>query len=187
MPRFSWKGEDLGELGEFDFAEMEAIKKLTKMLPREFAENAEQGDPLCVRAMIYIMLRRNGRMVRFEEVKGKPSEFEQHLSVEEKQEQADAEAEVIEPVTRRILERLGVDCDNELVHEVVREELLRAKDEDDDEVGKALSVEAAAPTLTSTPMTSSTDTAPDSGISSDSTTSTSNEHHGRSLSITPAP
>lgn len=185
MPRYSWKGEDLGEIGEFDFSELEAIKKITKMLPREFAENSENGDPLCTRAVIYLLIRRTGRMVRFEEIKGKPSEFVQIFSDEEKADQAESEAEIVDPLTRRILGRLGVNCDDEMVKEVVLEELLRAKDDQDDELGKAPSAEVPNPTSTLT--TSSANTPPDSGTSSASTTTTSNGHRGELSSITHAP
>lgn len=188
MPRYSWKSEDLGEIGEFDFAELEAIKKFTKMLPREFGENSEKGDPLCTRMVIYLLIRRTGRAVRFEDIKGKPSEFEVHLSDEEKAEQAAAESEIVDPLTRRILERLSVNCDDELVREVVLEELIRAKDDQDsqdDELGKAPSVDPTS--LTSTSTTSSTSTPPGSGTSSASTTTTSNGHRGELSSITPGP
>lgn len=189
MPRYIWKGEDLGEFDEPDFLEITAIKKFTGMLPASeaFQAAAADGDPDCIRVMIYLLMRRKGKMVKFQEINGKASDLKLEFSEEEKAAEAKASAERVAPVTRRILERVAAeagvpfDVDDDDTLEIIREEFQRIADEP--EPGKESSV---ATDLPSTPKTSSTNGLPDSGDTSASTITTSNEHRGTSLSTTPA-
>jgi hypothetical protein len=169
MPTFSWKDEDLGEFDEPTFNEIRAIKKWTGMIPGspDWEKAQENGDPDCLQAVIYLLLHRKGRMVKYSEIDGKPSDFGTHYTDEEKADAASAAAERVAPTTKRILQRVAAEADipfnldDDKVLAIVTEEFERSAKEQEAE-GK----EQSEPSGQSNPTKSSDDGPADSGNSS---------------------
>jgi hypothetical protein len=126
-----WQKRDLGEFrGMPRLKEARKIRSMTGLLPEQWFNGLEQGDPDCFVSLVVIMLSRNGEEVRFDSVDGEYDDLDIIFSEEEKKKQANAVAEQqINPTISRILDRLDIQVANDKVHAIVMEELLRGEEE----------------------------------------------------------
>jgi hypothetical protein len=82
--KISFKGEYLGEFnGQPRLAEARLIKAKLGMLPMDFGEALNVGDPDALSMMVAIMLTRAGRPTEWDQVDGEYEDFETVLSAEE--------------------------------------------------------------------------------------------------------
>jgi hypothetical protein len=126
-----WQGRELGEFrGMPRIKEARKIRSMTGLLPEQWLNGLEQGDPDCFVSLVVIMLSRNGEEVRFDSIDGEYDDLDISFSEEEKKKQAEAAAEQsINPTISRILDRLDIQVANDKVHAIVMEDLLRGEEE----------------------------------------------------------
>lgn len=130
MPRFYLRDQDLGEFDEFTNKEWSRLKKVAGISPKDFDDENDDADPIqALTGIVYILRRRMGEdALRWDDVEFKPSEIRQELSEEEKAKAAEDQADSIEPVMRRICQRIGIDLDDDKIRAIAVEEWLAGQE-----------------------------------------------------------
>ena len=79
--RIKWKGQDLGEFsGQPRVQEARLIKAELGLLPVEFGEAMNNGDPDAVSMMIAMMMTRSGKPTSWKDIEGEFDDFTTELS-----------------------------------------------------------------------------------------------------------
>jgi hypothetical protein len=91
--KISWKGQDLGEYnGAPRIEECRLIKRELGLLPMDFGQALQDGDPDATSMLVSIMLNRNGDDTTWDSVTGEMGDFDVEYNAEEKAEMKKQEA-----------------------------------------------------------------------------------------------